>query len=286
MATRTADFGARPAPAPSSPPPSAAPTPFERATASFRWARGSVLPFILLVGVWWSVKLAAHLNSTLLPSPWETLLATGPLIQRGILPDYVAASLGRIALAGLLGIAIGVPLGLLLGSNRLVSIAFAPLLNFFQALSGIAWLPLTLVWFGFGERTIQAVILYTVIFPVAFNTMIGVRTVPLSFASALRVMGAGRLRLMRDIWIPGALPSILLGIRLGIAYGWRALIAGEMVVGAGGLGYLLFQARQFHYTARILDGMILIGLLWLLIDLGFLRPIERQTVERWGMVQR
>jgi NitT/TauT family transport system permease protein/taurine transport system permease protein len=250
------------------------------------WARGSVLPFALLVAIWWAVKLAFGLNSTILPSPWEVFVSTGPLIQRGILPDYITASMLRIAVAGVLGIVIGVPLGLLLGSNRWVSIAFAPMLNFFQALSGIAWLPLMLVWFGFGERTIQAVILYTVVFPVAFNTMLGVRTVPMHFASALRVLGAGRLRLIRDVWIPGALPSILLGIRLGIAYGWRALIAGEMVVGAGGIGYLLFQARQFHQTARIMDGMILIGLLWILIDLGFLRPLERYTVERWGMVQR
>lgn len=248
--------------------------------------RGSVLPFIILVAVWWAIKLALHLNATVLPSPTETLTSAWPLLQRGILPDYIGASLGRIAGAGLLGVVIGVPLGLLLGSNRWVSVAFTPLMNFFQALSGIAWLPLMLVWFGFGERTIQAVILYTVIFPVTFNTMTGVRTVPLRYASALRVLGAGRLRLIRDVWVPGALPSILLGIRLGIAYGWRALIAGEMVVGAGGIGFLLFQARQFHQTSRILDGMILIGLLWILIDMGFLRPLERHTVERWGMLRQ
>jgi NitT/TauT family transport system permease protein/taurine transport system permease protein len=259
---------------------------FDRTGRALHWLRRSVLPFALLIAVWWVVKLIFGLNSTILPSPAEAATSSLPLLQRGILPDYVSSSLSRIAVAGVLGIAGGVPLGLLLGSNRWVSIAFAPMLNFFQALSGIAWLPLMLVWFGFGERTIQAVILYTVIFPVAFNTMIGVRTVPMHFANGLRVLGAGRLRLLRDVWIPGALPSILLGIRLGVAYGWRALIAGEMVVGAGGIGFLLFQARQFHQTARILDGMILLGLLWLMIDLGFLRPLERYTVERWGMVQR
>jgi len=250
------------------------------------WARTSILPFALLIAVWWAIKLVFALNSTVLPSPWETLVTVPPMIRRGILDDYVVASLSRMALAGLLGMAIGVPLGLVLGSNRYVAIAFAPFLNFFQALSGIAWIPLILVWFGFSERTIQVVILYTVVFPVAFNTMLGVRTVPMQLANALRVLGAGRLRLIRDIWIPGALPSILLGIRLGMAYGWRALIAGEMVVGAGGIGFLLFQARSFHQTDRIMAGMILIGLLWTLIDLGFLRPVERVTVERWGMVQR
>ncbi len=251
-----------------------------------RFLRLSILPFALLAAVWWTVKLVFHLNSTILPSPAETLASAGPLVETGILVDYVTASMGRMAVASLLGIAVGVPVGLLLASNRWVSLAFQPFLKFFQALSGIAWLPMVLVWFGFTEKTIQALILYTVFFPVVFNTMVGVRTVPAQLANALRVLGAGRLRLLRDVWLPGALPSIVVGIRLGIAYGWRALIAGEIVVGAGGIGYLLFASRSFHQTPRILIGMIVIGLLWMYIDLGFLRPLERNTVERWGMVQR
>jgi len=250
------------------------------------WLRRAILPFAILLVVWWTVKLLFHPSATILPSPAETLASAGPLVQTGVLVDYVTASMGRMAVASLLGIAVGVPVGLLLASNRWVSLAFQPFLKFFQALSGIAWLPMVLVWFGFTEKTIQALILYTVFFPVAFNTMVGVRTVPAQLANALRVLGAGRLRLLRDVWLPGALPSIVVGIRLGIAYGWRALIAGEIVVGAGGIGYLLFASRSFHQTPRILVGMIVIGLLWMYIDLGFLRPLEQHTVERWGMVQR
>jgi len=250
------------------------------------WLRRALLPFALLVGVWWALKLILRLDSTILPSPLETASATAPLLERGILVDYVTHSLERIALASLLGVAIGVPVGLVLGSNRWLSIAFQPYLTFFQALSGIAWLPMALIWFGFTETAIQAVILYTVFFPVAFNTMAGVRTVPGQLANAVRVLGASRARLIRDVWLPGAMPGIVVGMRLGIAYGWRALIAGEIVVGTGGIGYMLFQARSFHLTSRIILGMILIGLLWTFIDLGFLRPLERATVERWGMVQR
>ncbi len=247
---------------------------------------GSALPFVILVSVWWVVKLTFRLSPTTLPSPWEVVVATGPLIQQGILVDYVRQSTERIALASLLGTVVAVPVGLILGSNRWLSLAFHPYFKFFQALSGIAWLPLVLVWFGFTEKTMQSIILYTVFFPVVFNTMVGVRTVPPHLASAVRVLGAGRLRLIRDVWLPGALPSILVGVRLGLAYGWRALIAGEMVIGLGGIGFLLFQSQSFHQTDRILVGMVLIGLLWMFIDHGFLRPIERATVERWGMVQR
>ncbi len=222
----------------------------------------------------------------MLPSPLATARAAGPLLAEGILPDYATASLKRIALGGGLGILLGVPVGLVLGSNRVLSVAFTPFLKFFQALSGIAWLPMALVWFGFTEKTIQVVILYTAFFPIVFNTMTGLRTVPPRLADALRTLGAGRPRLITDVWLPGALPSIIVGIRLGVAYGWRALIAGEMVVGAGGIGFLLFQSRSFQQTARIIDGMVVIGLLWIFLDAGFLRPLERYTIERWGMVQR
>ena len=250
------------------------------------WLRRALLPFALLVGVWWALKLALRLDSTVLPSPAETVSSAVPLLQRGILVDYVTSSLERIAAASLVGVALGVPVGLLLGSSRWLSIAFQPYLRFFQALSGIAWLPMVLVWFGFSNTAIEAVILYTVFFPVAFNTMVGVRTIPAQLSNAVRVLGASRARLIRDVWLPGAMPGVVVGVRLGIAYGWRALIAGEMVVGTGGIGYLLFQARSFHLTSRIILGMVVIGLLWTFIDLGFLRPLERATVERWGMVQR
>jgi taurine transport system permease protein len=244
------------------------------------------ISFAILVAVWWLLKLALRLDGTVLPSPPEVAAAAWPLLRRGILLDYVTLSLTRIAVASVIGVAVGVAAGLLLASNRLLSLAFQPYLKFFQALSGIAWLPMILVWFGFTDTTILVVILYTVVFPVAFNTMVGVRTVPRSMANAVRVLGAGRLRLIRDVWLPGALPSIVVGIRLGIAYGWRSLIAGEMVVGAGGIGFLLFQSRSFHLTSRIVVGMVVIGLLWVFLDGAFLRPLERATVERWGAAQR
>ncbi len=254
--------------------------------ASLRALVRSSLPFLLLLAVWWAATTALHPRATVLPSPAAAARAAGPLIAEGILPDYATASLKRIAFGGGLAIALGVPAGLLLGSNRLLSVAFTPFLKFFQSLSGIAWLPMVLVWFGFTERTIQVVILYTALFPIVFNTMTGLRTVPPRLADGLRALGAGRWRLVTDVWLPGALPSIIVGIRLGIAYGWRALIAGEMVVGAGGIGFLLFQSRSFQQTARIIDGMVVIGLLWIFLDAGFLRPLERYTVERWGLVQR
>jgi ABC-type nitrate/sulfonate/bicarbonate transport system permease component len=255
----------------------------KRTLASLRLA---FLPFVVLIAVWWAAKLIFGLDVSVLPSPAEAIRSAGSLIRTGVLVDYTTQSLERIAIGGVIGIVVGTPIGLLLGANRLVSITFRPLLNTLQGLSGIAWLPLVNVWFGFGSRTILAVILYTVTFPVAFNTMVGVQTLPIAYSNALRTLGASRFYLFTHVWLPGALPSILLGARLGLAYGWRALIAAEMVLNAGGLGYLLFQSGGARDTSVIVFEMILMGVLWVFIDRAILRPIEAQTVVRWGMEQR
>ena len=91
---------------------------------------------------------------------------------------------------------------------------------------------------------------------------------------------------VRDVLLPGALPNIATGLRLGLAYGWRALIAAEMLVGAHGLGFMIFSAQNFHLTARIMLGMAIIGALWVLLDYFVLRPLEEATIARWGLVQR
>jgi taurine transport system permease protein len=238
------------------------------------------------VGAWSLAAATLPVPAYYLPPPSAVLAAFGDLVAKGILPIYVAASLRRILSAGVLAAVVGVPLGLLLGMSRRVADFVHPLLNFFQSVSGVAWLPLLLVWFGFGERTILVAVNYTVLFPVVFNALLGVRSVPRIYVDALRTLGAPRWRIVRDVVLPGALPNIATGMRLGLAYGWRALIAAEMLVGAHGLGYMIFSAQSFHLTARIILGMAIIGALWVILDYFVLRPIEQATIARWGLVQR
>lgn len=268
--------------------PPAAPefAPPKRTHRTLTTLRIAFLPFIILLVVWWAIKIGFGLDTSVLPSPAEAIRSAGSLIRTGVLVDYTTQSLVRMAIGGVVGIVLGIPIGLLLGANRIVSVMFRPFLNTLQGLSGIAWLPLVNVWFGFGTTTVLAVILYTVTFPVAFNTMVGVQTVPPAYVNALRTLGASRFYLFTHVWLPGALPSILLGARLGLAYGWRALIAAEMVLNAGGLGYLLFQSGGARNTSVIVFEMVLMGVIWVFIDRAILRPIEVQTVVRWGMEQR
>lgn len=240
--------------------------------------------FVLLFIVW---LIAAQLvDPVYVPAPTQTLEDFVDLMVKGILPTYVVDSLRHLLIASAIGISIGVPLGLLIGINRYAASFFYPLLNFFQSLSGIAWLPMITIWFGFNENAIIAAINYTVIFPVAFNTLVGVRTVPRIFSNAVRTLGGDRWRIVRDVLVPGALPNIVTGVRLGIAYGWRALIASEIVIGANGLGFMIFDAQAFGITSRIVLGMLVIGVLWLIVDQLLLHPIEETTIQRWGLVRR
>lgn len=239
-----------------------------------------------LLGAWSVAAATLPVPDYVLPSPAAVVASLGDLVVKGILPTYVAESLRRIVTAGLVALVVGVPAGLLLGTSRRVADFAYPILNFFQSVSGIAWLPLMLVWFGMGERTIVVAVNYTVLFPVIFNALLGVRSVPRIYVNALRTLGASRLRIVTDVMLPGALPSIATGLRLGLAYGWRALIAAEMLVGAHGLGFMIFSAQAFHLTARIMLGMAVIGALWLVLDYFVLRPIEQATITRWGLVQR
>ncbi len=270
--------------------PGARAAPSRAAPPILLWAQERLAPWGVLLGgglaLWSLASARLPLPDYFLPPPTAVLAALADLAAKGILPVYVADSLRRIVLAALLGLVVGVPVGLILGISRRVADFAYPLLNFFQSVSGIAWLPLMLVWFGFGERTILVAVNYTVLFPVVFNALLGVRSVPRIYLNALRTLGASRWRIIRDVLIPGALPNIATGMRLGLAYGWRALIAAEMLVGANGLGFMIFSAQAFHLTARIMLGMGIIGILWVTLDYFFLRPLEEATIAHWGIVQR
>lgn len=243
-------------------------------------------PYLLLVVVWETVRVILNASPTTMPSLWSAVEAIGRVAANGILPDYIFHSLFRIAVSAALSITIGVSLGLAIGLSPIMASLFLPILRYFNSLSGIVWLPLFLIWFGFNDKTIVATIAYALLFPLVFNTVIGVRTVPKVFRSAVLTMGGSWRDVVFGVILPGALPSVIAGIRLGFAYGWRALIASEMLLAIGGVGFMIFKARANNLTDRILAGMLIIGVLWSLIDYFVLQPLEEETIRRWGLVHR
>jgi taurine transport system permease protein len=245
-----------------------------------------LLPFIVLIAVWWGIKSGFGVSDRLLVAPPAVWSSFVTLVTHGILAEYASTSLQLIGIAALVSFTAGVPVGFAVGTNRYAARALEGFLRFFQGISGIAWLPLAILWFGFTHTTTLAIVIYTLIVPIIFNTMVGVRAIPENYVLALRSLGAGRLRIVRDVYLPGALPSIVVGTRLGMGYGWRALIASEMLVRQGGLGDLIFGARTFNQIDRIMVGMIVIGCLYIVVDRLLVQPVEAMTLARWGVLRQ
>jgi len=249
-------------------------------------AAAFVLPLLALVVVWEFVVRAFDVHQRVFPSVGPVLQAGIDSVRDGTLIRHIGASLARIAVGTVIGIALAVPLGMLMGVSAAVSTFFTPLLRFFSVLAGIAWIPIATLWFGYGFGAITFVIFNAVFFVVAYNTLLGVTSIPMTLRNAAASLGAGRRQIFLEVLLPGALPNIVTGIRTGLGFAWRGLIAAEMIATNVGLGYMLFVARDFYRTEVIVLGMIIIGLLWLAIDRLMLAPLERATIERWGLVRR
>jgi taurine transport system permease protein len=254
---------------------------------TMRWPIiATLVPFIPLVAAWWIVTAMEVFPRVFFPGPVEVVRSFFTLTYKGILPDYLEDSVVRLAVGAACGIALGIPLGILIGVSQRAYKALWPVLLFFQAIGDIAWLPILVIWFGYGLTTMTFVIVYTVIFPVILNTVLGVRSIPITMHRAALSLGASKSRILWEVVLPGSLPNIVTGLRNGLGYGWRALIAAEIIVGTSGIGFLMFDARRAGSVVEILLGMIILGILWYIVDSWILAPIERATGQRWGLVTK
>jgi NitT/TauT family transport system permease protein/taurine transport system permease protein len=242
-------------------------------------------PLLALLVLWPVLIRAFDVNPQVFPDITAVARAGVETVRDGSLFAHIGASLARVAVGTVLAILTAVPLGILMGVSPAVSDFLTPLLRFFSVLAGIAWIPIATLWFGYGFGAITFVIFNAVFFIVAYNTLLGVSTIPMPIRHAAASLGAGRRAMLTDVLLPGALPNIVTGIRTGLGFAWRGLIAAEIIATNVGLGYMIFVARDFYRTEVIVFGMIVIGGLWLLLDRLLLAPLERATIERWGMVR-
>jgi NitT/TauT family transport system permease protein/taurine transport system permease protein len=251
-----------------------------RLYSAFKFA----IPLLVLLLIWEFSIQFFQVNARVFPSIESVYKAGLEAVNDGSIFKHVAASLGRVAVGTLIAIAVSIPLGVAMGLNPIVSDFLSPLFRFFSVLAGIAWIPIATLWFGYGFGAITFVIFNAVFFVVTYNTLLGVASIPMPLRNAAASLGANGWTLLTQVILPGALPNIVTGIRTGLGFAWRGLIAAEMIATNVGLGYMLFLARDFYKTEVIVLGMIIIGLIWLAIDRLILAPVERATIERWGMV--
>jgi taurine transport system permease protein len=248
------------------------------------WRLLPFTPFALVLLAWVVYWTIVQPPPATLPAVQDVVGAMWDLAAKGELATHVLASLWRLLLGALLGVVTGVIGGFVVGLNRPISEFLSPLIVFFNAISGIVWLPLVIGWLGIGTALAVFLIWNTVFFIVFQNTVLGVQLVPQVYEQGVQALGGGRWETIRTVILPGALPYILTGLRSGLGFGWRALIAAELVGATTGLGQMIFGASEFHRSDIIIGGCLIIGSIAIAMDRWLLLPIERSTIERWGLV--
>lgn len=244
-----------------------------------------ILPFAVGAAIWQLLSSLDIWPSVLFPSPTQVFWAFVADLRSGILLKSLGVSLRSLGLGFLVGAAIALPLGYLMGLNKASRDFFDPLVNLLQAIPGLAWIPFAILWFGLGQGAVTFIIVMSVFFPILHNLLTGIRLVQPVLVEASQTLGAGRWAIIRHVIFPATLPNLMTGVRLGIAFGFRSLVGGEMIASTDGIGYQIFNAQQYFQSPRIVVGMLAIGIVWLLLDRLVLRPIEKRTTVRWGMMR-
>ena len=234
---------------------------------------------LLLVSVWQAASARGWLSTRVLPAPLDVLQAAWTLAESGELWTHVKVSAAR-ALSGLaIGGGLGLLLGLLTGSLRWAETLLDSTIQMVRNIPALALIPLVILWFGIDESAKLFLIAVSVFFPIYLNTYHGIRNVDPGLVEMGRTYGLTRWQLYRDIILPGALSSILVGLRFSLGLMWVILIVAETISAQSGIGYLTMNAREFLQTDIVLVGILLYALLGKLADV-FARALERWWL-RW-----
>ncbi len=259
---------------------------------SGRAAAKSIVEFLfpfLVVGLLWELAVRLHLvGMEMLPSPSVIVGKLWTLTVRGVLLHHLGSSLYRLAIGYVMAVGLGIIVGVALASRRLLREMFAPVLSMLISVPTIAWVPVLLITMGLGDRTVITAVFLGGFFAITFNTMRGIEMVNQGQLNAARIMGVSGWRLFVEVLLPASLVSVITGLRLGIGYSWRALVGGEMLSALveWGIGKMVYQARFWNDVAVMLMGLLIIGFSGFLLDRVLLKWLERETVEKWGMLAK
>ncbi len=249
-----------------------------------QWKR---LASIVCVVILWQISAWVELIPPFkLPSPVQVLTGLKDLIAIGMPPGHrlgyhILYSLERVLWGYALAVLAGVPLGLLMGWSSKLRDFIEPLIEIIRPIPPLAWIPLAILWFGIGNKSAAFIIFLGAFFPILLNTVSGVLTMEPFLIEAALMLNASQRDIFFKVLVPGALPSVLTGMRIGVGIGWMTLVAAEFTgIKAGfGLGYMIMTARDIQRPDQILAGMLVIGAIGFAID-GCLRMAERRLL-RW-----
>lgn len=231
--------------------------------------------FTLLV--WTAVSMVS--SPWFFPSPAETAQALATLTRSGELPAAVGISYFRILTGWAIGSLAAVPIALLAGRVAVVRMLVEPYVNFFRFVPPIAFLGIAILWFGIGEESKIAIIVYTSLFTVFLNTMAGAMGIDETPSRAAYSLGASRWQVLTRVVLPQTIPAILVGLRVGMGFSFMAVIAAELIAADQGIGYLIYSSRLFLQTANAFAGIITLGVMGIVADF-VLRTVATRLFSR------
>lgn len=238
------------------------------------------------IGLWSFLSGSGIVPAQFLPGPLDVAsrfihLLTSPFAG-ATLPAHLASSFQRYAYGVLLAAAIGVPLGLLMGFFRLLDDIVTPIFDGLRFIAPIAWVPFAALWFGTGIGGPIMIIFAGAFPPCLINAYRGARFVEPRLIEAARILGTPSSRMILEVLLPAAVPSIIAGLRVSAGLGWQSLVGAELIVAAAGVGFMMVQAQGSVQTPTVMAGMIAIGIVGMLIDI-LLRQGEGWLRRRRGL---
>jgi NitT/TauT family transport system permease protein len=245
----------------------------------------ATLFFAGLAGLWQLAVMSGRFSPVLLPSPFEVGAYLWGAALDGSLAEAVWVTLSRLLIGYGIGLAIGLPLGLLTSTSRTLEDTVGALALGLQTLPSVCWVPLALLWFGQSEGAMLFVVVMGTLWSVAIATDHGARSIPPIYARAARTMGSEGLHRWTRVVLPASLPFLVSGMKQGWAFAWRSLMAAEIyvtILSGFGLGHLLHYGRELNAMDQVIGAMLVIVAIGLAADRALFSPWERFLHTRWG----
>ena len=224
-----------------------------------------VLPLSIVLA-WEAVCRAGLVNSYAMPSPEAVVKTAVDSIRDGSLWGHILASFFRVHEGFMLAAAFGLVLGILMGLSKRAEHFFEVTVQILKPIPPIAWIPLAILWFGIGEQSKLFIIILGAFFPILLNTISGIHNLDPRYLELAEVYEVSRKRLITRIILPGAMPEVLTGIRVGLGNAWVCVVAAEMIAASQGIGYMLSNGRSMSRPDIVILGMLLIGIIGKVVD--------------------
>lgn len=241
-----------------------------------------LLAFVLIILVWELLSKYSGWSESVFPGPVKVLMSILELAENGSLFKHSIASLFRVTVGFYLAIFFGIPLGIFLGRIRSANLLINPLVQFLRPISPLAWIPLSMLWFGIGDRPAIFLIFLSSFFPIVVSTAIAVDSINPIYFQVASNFNFNRRELISKIIIPAIIPDIITTLRISITIAWLVVVAAEMIAVQSGLGYLILDSRNALRMDYVMGGMVVIGTIGLCLDY-IMRKLGQIELLNWSI---